>query len=95
MTLDDLQRDVLALAAKYAHDIGSQEIALGNAFDQYRDEPEYVLPTRKTGVIVGMGSDVTYSFAEEYGRILRQRFPHVTFQVVPGAQSVAFEWVEA
>jgi hypothetical protein len=58
-------------------------------------EPECVLPTRKTGVIVGMTPAIGDDALSNISRELKAKFPGVTLTVVTGAQSVAFEWVEA
>lgn len=47
---------------------------------------------RSTGVIVGMGLNVTEASAESIRSRLEQRFPGVTFAIVPGGQSLAFEF---
>lgn len=49
---------------------------------------------RKTGVIVGIENSCTSQDAAIITKALTERFPHVTFAVVTGASSVAFEWEE-
>ena len=57
---------------------------------------EATLVTRRTGVIVGINRDrdLAADEAEQIRRLLDTRFPGVTFAVVSGAKSVAFEFDE-
>ena len=95
MTLDELEQAILDLVGKYRHDVDKLDAAIEAAFDDYdmTREPECVLPARKTGVIVG--AQQTQEWCEVMTKLLRHTYPHVTLTVIPGAQSVAFEWVEA
>ena len=92
MTLDDLEHEV-------THGLDVIRAAtMRGAFDRYRaanPEPEYVLPTRKTGVIVGVSQSASQESCERTAAELRAAFPNVTLKLVAGGQSVAFEWVEA
>jgi hypothetical protein len=53
---------------------------------------ELVSVPRRTGVIVGLDSNVTDQQAQTILDHLRRQFPAVTFAVVAGGASVAFEW---
>jgi hypothetical protein len=54
---------------------------------------ELVSIPRRTGVIVGLtDSNVTAQKAQTILDHLRRQFPAVTFAVVAGGASVAFEW---
>ena len=95
MTLDELERAVIRMT-----DDPDTASAIVRCFDAYKltganPEPEYVLPTRKTGVIVGVTKDASAASCERVEQWVQAKFPHVTLAVVNGAQSVAFEWVEA
>ena len=50
------------------------------------------IPRRKTGVIVGLPVGTGRDVLREVMVGLEERFPDVTFALVGGAQSVAFEW---
>ena len=96
MTLDELERAVIRMT-----DDPDTASAIVRCFDAYKltaanPEPEYVLPTRKTGVIVAAAQDATAKDCERLAEMLRERFPAVTLFVAQGAgQSIAFEWAEA
>jgi hypothetical protein len=96
MTLDELERAVIRMT-----DDPDTASAIVQCFDAYKltganPEPEYVLPTRKTGVIVGVDGNHSRSTLDAIAATLRDTFfPGVTVAVIPGAQSVAFEWAEA